>query len=159
MIANMAFDTDISLEDDFDSFELVQDQSDEESVTDTATSPSSTDPGLFDPSLLQSLIDSLPKDKFDDLLQSFLDKTDELVATLETAKAEAQGMETVYDRAHELKGMAANFGLTGVSAIAAEIEKSAKNKDSEAAYSGIASLGETNEKAQAALKVWAFSHS
>lgn len=82
-----------------------------------------------------------------------------MVETLQNAKASAMGVETIYDRAHELKGMAANFGLTGVSTVAANIEAGAKNADLDAALKAIEGLGDINEKAQAALKAWASSYS
>ncbi|MCB1720266.1 MAG: response regulator [Alphaproteobacteria bacterium] len=159
MVTSLSFDAEIELEDDFDSFQIAHDSADQNHEADDSSSENAEDRNLFDPTLLQGLIDSLPKAQFDELLQSFLDKTDELVETLQNAKADATNVEIIYDRAHELKGMAANFGLTGVSTIAATIEANAKNADLDTALKAIEGLGAINEKAQAALKAWASSHS
>ena len=63
-------------------------------------------------------------------------------------------METVRERAHELKGMAANFGLTGVSSVAGDVEAHAKAGESENAFEALNNLATVNQKAQAALKDW-----
>ncbi len=142
---------DVEINDHFDSFEFPEEE------PEAAASEPEKSGQLFDPKLLQGLVESLPKDQFDELLQSFLDKTDELVSTLERAKINKADMEAVQDRAHELKGMAANFGLIGVSDIATDIEAAAKNDESQAAFTAIDKIAAVNIEAQAALKSWVAS--
>jgi len=147
---------DVDIEDSFDSFDFPGEKGPEEDEEAVTPAPE-VDTTLFDPNLLQSLVDSLPPIQFDELLQSFLDKTDELVETLEKAKVENADMETVCDRAHELKGMAANFGLTGVSSVSSEIEAASKNDKSDEAFAAIDKIAAMNIEAQAALKSWVAS--
>ncbi len=161
---------DVDLDDDFDSFDFPDDgddqndgetEHDEDEDNNTpailAAVHNNNDTSLFEPSLLQGLVESLPGDQFDELLQSFLDKTDELVEALIQAKDEQADIELIYDRAHELKGMAANFGLTGVSEIAADAEAAAKAKNAEGAHAALEKIAAVNVEAQAALKNWVAS--
>ena len=112
------------------------------------------DKKVFDPMFLESLVSSLPAADFDELLQSFLEKTDELVDVLIQLKAENGGVEDIQDRAHELKGMAANFGLSGVSNVAKTIEDTAKNGEADTALASIDLLFEANKSSQDALNAW-----
>ena len=121
---------------------------------DAKDEPPKTGKAGFDPIFLESLVTSLPKDDFDDLLQSFLDKTDELVDVLTALKAENGDIEEIRDRAHELKGMAANFGLNGVGNIAKKVEDTAKKGEADAALAHIDDLKDANISSQQALKEW-----
>ena len=143
-------ETDISTDEDFDSFATTKNE-------DAPPSPAlsdGADPSLFDPTMLQSLIDALPKEQFDELLKGFLEKNDELVAVLHTAESDNLDTETIRERAHELKGMAANFGLTGIGNLAADIEKHAKNDERADALDVSKNIAAVNTKAQAALNAW-----
>lgn len=146
----------------------IFDTLDQDASEDSPPQPITDQPGqgavsagekLFDHLLLRGLVESLPKIKFNELLQSFLDKTDELVAALHACGEQSLDTETIYERAHELKGMAANFGLTGVSRVAADIEKAAKDKDEQRVRDAIDRLGEASVQSQAALKAWVASQS
>jgi len=112
------------------------------------------DSTLFDPQLIESLAGNLPKDQFDELLDSFLVTTDELVQKIQDLKTNDAEVTEVRERSHELKGMAANFGLNGVSIVSGEIEEHAKNGNKERAFEAIDKLESMNAKAQAALKKW-----
>ena len=133
---------DIDADDDFDSF----------AVTESGTQAPASD--LFDPQLLQGLKDSLPKDQLEELVKSFVEKTDELVEVLDGAENAGLDIKTLYDRAHELKGMAANFGLVGVSNVAAVIEDHAKHERSKDAFEAIEGLKAVNQNALQAMDDW-----
>jgi len=112
------------------------------------------DSDLFDPNMISNLAGSLPQDQFDELIDSFLVTTDELVEKLIALKTDDADVGEIRERAHELKGMAANFGLNGVSIVSGEIEEHAKGGDKDKALSFIDSLQEVNTRAQTALKDW-----
>ena len=133
---------DIKAEDDFDSFAFVENE---------AEGP---DTNLFDPQLLQGLKDSLPKDQLKELLNGFVEKTKELVDILDGAESSGLGIDDIRSRAHELKGMVANFGLTGVSSMAAVIEGHAKNNRNKEALEAIKGLKQMNETALQAMENW-----
>ena len=148
--------SDVSIEGAFDSFDTFDsfDIFDEEPDDIAQHVVEEVNANLFEPTLLQGLVESLPVEQFDELLDSFLEKTDELVEVLATAKEKQLDIDTVYDRAHELKGMTANFGLTGVSNVASDVEAHAKTKNSDKAFDAANDIEGINEEAQAALKSW-----
>ncbi|MEZ5814826.1 MAG: ATP-binding protein [Alphaproteobacteria bacterium] len=110
--------------------------------------------GLFEPQYLEGLAQSLPAAQFDELVQSFLAKTDELVESLEKARIAQAETAGVYDLAHELKGMAGNFGLAGVRRMAEKIEKAAKEDRRDEAFQIISEIATVNDEAQGALQRW-----
>ncbi len=137
----------------------IEDRHDIERLDDEAPAIPKEARVLFSPDMLQGLIDSLPKDQFEDLVNSFLDKTDEIVGVLVGMEAEGQGQtEDMHARAHELKGMAANFGLDGVADISAKIEKLAKDRQFDQAMEMIKKLPEMNQEAQKQLTNWIESY-
>ncbi len=86
---------------------------------------------LFDLSTLDTLKSSLGYEQLKELLESLIEKSDELVEALTEAR-KTLDTRVIAARAHELKGMAGNFGLTELSRMAAQAEKAAKeNKPSE----------------------------
>ncbi len=118
------------------------------------SAPQEVDSTLFDPQLISSLAGNLPKDQFDELLDSFLVTTDEIVQKLIDLKNSDADIGEIRERAHELKGMAANFGLNGVSIVAGEIEECAKSGNNDKALEAIDGLKDMSQKAQTALKEW-----
>lgn len=151
-LANMSEEdfSDIEPDENFDSFDFPDDD-EEEQKEESASEHEMT---AFNPAFLQGLIDSLPEDQFDELLQSFLEKTDELVGVLEKAQSDGTAIEEIRERAHELKGMAANFGLVGVSSVAGVIEKHAKEEKAAEALAAIQDLMDINIRAQADMQAW-----
>lgn len=146
---------DIELTDDFDSFALAdEDASDETPVGAIEATIDNGAMQAFNPGFLQGLVDSLPPEQFDDLLQSFLDKANELVEVLSQAQEQNTAIEEIRERAHELKGMSANFGFTGVSTIAGLVEKHAKDGNAADALSAIKDLRAIHEKAQDEMQAW-----
>ncbi len=107
----------------------------------------------FDQDMLQGLLDSLGKEHLLSLLDGFLEKADELVDTL-VSEANNDNIASIGARAHELKGMAGNFGMTEVSTLAATIETAAKSGEGKSAIAEIKKLPEANKNAKAALQNW-----
>lgn len=82
----------------------------------------------LDEALIASLIKSLGAAQTEDLLKDFYDKSEELIADVKSAHA-AQDQDAVRARAHELKGMAANFGFKSLAANAGNIERIIAHKE------------------------------
>lgn len=108
---------------------------------------------MIDQGMLESLLESLGREQFGGLLQGYMEKADELVDALNKAAA-ANDIVAIGARAHELKGMAGNFGMKEVSAIAANAEKAAKTGQSSEAISAIGKLDTANSNARLALRNW-----
>ncbi|MCC6597571.1 MAG: response regulator [Alphaproteobacteria bacterium] len=113
-------------------------------------------PEALDFQMLDGLASALPVEQLGELLQSLYDKADELVDALSNS-ANAHNAEFLHERAHELKGMAANFGLKEVSALAGMIEKSAKNSELARAQPAIEKLADAYRRAYTALQDWQIS--
>lgn len=88
-----------------------------------------------------------------EILISFYEKTDELIASIGTAYINGNAQE-LRARAHELKGMAGNFGFKELSQLCAHIESSAKNEDIPAAKEATGLLGERYAVARGKLSQW-----
>ncbi len=116
------------------------------------------DPNLFNPTLLAGLYDSLPVSDFNELIDSFLVTTNDLVASLiglHQNQTDGQfDYKNILDKAHEIKGMTANFGLVGLSQLSTKIEIAIKEHNIDEIKKQIELLQSTNENAQAALKHW-----
>ncbi|MCB1650483.1 MAG: response regulator [Alphaproteobacteria bacterium] len=107
----------------------------------------------FNPALLESLAESLPPAQIAALMKSFTDKSDEILADLQRA-AETKDTQIFYDKGHELKGMAANFGLTALSKLGATIEHAGKEQKIEEALTAINQLAECNTQSKMEIKAW-----
>ncbi len=86
---------------------------------------------LFDPTMLNSLKDSMKREELLDMIDGLYQQTEETIINAEKA-VQAQDFPVLGARGHELKGMAANFGLMTLSALAAKIEKAARGENPEA---------------------------
>jgi len=82
---------------------------------------------LFDEVMLGNLKDSLGSEALDEMMQDLYSKSEELIAAAEQALKD-QDYDALRGRAHDLKGMTSNFGLTGISDTAAPIEKGARDQ-------------------------------
>jgi HPt (histidine-containing phosphotransfer) domain-containing protein len=111
------------------------------------------DKNIFNSDMLQSLKDTIGGKQLDDLLSELITKTEEILQEMQ--KATDQGdLATLAARAHELKGMAGNFGLVEISSLAAQAERKAKASDTSELDSLIGTLPEASLRAQSALKEW-----
>lgn len=109
---------------------------------------------VFNPEMLQSLKDTIGTEQLSQLLEELLVKTEEIVGAMERAAAE-NDMTALAARSHELKGMAGNFGLTEISAIAAETEKKVKAHQIDGLLDLVGTLPGANVRAVSVLKDWA----
>src|SRR5690606_5778339 len=105
---------------------------------------------LLDTAMLKSLVDNLGRGQFDQLIKGFLDTADELTDKISGEK----NIEALRARAHELKGMAGNFGFRSLSAAAAAIEKAACDNNEKEAFAHVESLSNLNRDSRAALAEW-----
>jgi CheY-like chemotaxis protein len=85
--------------------------------------------------IIVSLQKSLGKEQTKELLVSFYETTDTILEQLKTLK-NTDNFEDIYARAHELKGMAANFGFEQLSHIASDIETASQQKNPSAIETG-----------------------
>jgi len=109
--------------------------------------------GVFNPEMLQSLKEAIGGTQLNDLLNDLIVKTDEILQAMIDASKDGD-LKTLAARAHELKGMAGNFGLTEISSIAEQTEKKAKAHETDGIAGLVATLPDANERAQNALKQW-----
>ncbi len=94
---------------------------------------------IVDVEMMENLKSSLGDKAYGELLEGFWEKAEELAQTLGALK-DSEDFEAVFERAHELKGMAANFGFTGLAAASKNIEKAAHDKNAGACRVAIDSL-------------------
>jgi HPt (histidine-containing phosphotransfer) domain-containing protein len=109
--------------------------------------------GVFDDTMLNGLRQGLSPDAVRQLIDELFVKAEEIIGDIGKATA-ANDIPTLAARAHELKGMAANFGLVEVSKLAEKAERAAKDNSTEAMPDVIADLDPANGRAKAAMRKW-----
>ncbi len=107
----------------------------------------------FDEATLSTLKSSLGGDQLGELISGLVEKADEIVADLMDARS-VMDLDRISARAHELKGMAGNFGLTHLSNLASEAERAAKEGRAEDLPKLIAAMPDANAKATKAVQEW-----
>ncbi len=107
----------------------------------------------IDLGMLTNLKNTLGDTQLETLLYGFLDKSTEIIEVLE-ASAYAVDIGNLAARGHELKGMAGNFGMSALSAVASDVEKYAKLMDKENAVQSAKKLKGINEDTRYALLDW-----
>ncbi len=113
-----------------------------------------TAPGdVFDQAMLGDLRKSIDPKSFDDMIKGLLDKSDEITVALGQAAA-AGDEKAMIARAHELKGMAANFGLKELAGVAGQLEKALKENQTAGLNDLLAALPAANRRAREALQSW-----
>lgn len=109
---------------------------------------------LFDEDMLGNLKSSLGADALDEMMQDLYSKSEELITAAEEA-LEKQDYEALRGRAHDLKGMTSNFGLTGISDTAGPIEKGARDQqDFETLAPQVKKLRPNYDKLREQLDEW-----
>lgn len=109
--------------------------------------------GVFNPDMLQSLKDTIGATSLSELLNDLVAKTEEILAAMDQA-VQTGDLDALAARAHELKGMAGNFGLVEISSIAAQAERKAKNKEADGIENLVDSLPGASVRARSILKDW-----
>lgn len=110
------------------------------------------DYGLDEP-MIKSLLVSLGKDQTISLLDGFYEKAHELVTSIGHSFLE-NDIGVLAARAHELKGMAGNFGFTEISALSARIERAAKMNVSADLKEPVEKLADSYAVAKTQLQIW-----
>lgn len=108
---------------------------------------------IFDLPMLQGLLESLGKEAFKGLIDGYQETADSLVETL-SSLSDSDDAEIIRARAHELKGMAANFGVKVLSDVAKIAEDNAKDGDLDIAKDAITKMPAANDKAKSHLMRW-----
>ena len=112
------------------------------------------DPTIFNHAMLDGLKSSMTPADMMDMIDSLLDKLDEIMIALDLA-VESNDTDSIRMRAHELKGMGANFGLGEMAAIALALEKAASGDVTPDGLKDIIfDLPEANDRARAAIDRW-----
>jgi signal transduction histidine kinase/DNA-binding NarL/FixJ family response regulator/HPt (histidine-containing phosphotransfer) domain-containing protein len=125
-----------------------------DSFSDALTAePASKTGAALDEDMLFRLLQTLGREEFTSLIESFLEKTDEIIDNLEPL-SQADQIDDIRARAHELKGMAANFGVRDLSILAGAIEKAAQDKDLSTALGKIKDIRSAGETAKTHLRTW-----
>ncbi|MCB9989756.1 MAG: response regulator [Rhodospirillales bacterium] len=136
---------DIEDEEEFDSFEeaILHDETRAEGH-------------VFDPLMLESLRSTLGSERLDDMIGDMLDKADEILENMVRA-SESNDITAAAARAHELKGMAGNFGLVEIKNLAAEAEVIAKDKQGDGLAMALEGFPAAHNRAREALQQWIHS--
>ena len=124
----------------------------ENSHTKPANLDASVDQTTFDKNALQGLLDSIGKEQVHNLVKECFDYADDIITRIEPLTA--NDIKAIEERAHELKGMAANFGVTNVAEIAKRIEKNAREGNASEALNDITKLKEANQRAREDVTNW-----
>jgi HPt (histidine-containing phosphotransfer) domain-containing protein len=106
----------------------------------------------MDKAMVDDLLSTLGSEQMDALFEDYYTFADKIVDTL-IAEKETKNQSSITDRAHELKGMAANFGFRKVSEIAGEIEKLSKKGDVDATLPLIDQLPDVNAQSKKAAHI------
>lgn len=109
---------------------------------------------VYDPVMLDGLQTTMGKENFSSLIKDMMIKTDQLIEDIRRASVQ-RNIPELTARAHELKGMAGNFGLTEICALAARTETAARTNDQAGIVETLPSLSAARDKAQIVLKEWA----
>jgi len=109
---------------------------------------------VFDDNSLNALKGHLPPDQLMEMLTEVIDKTQEIIESLDEATSQ-NDLQKIAGKAHELKGMAGNFGLKEITDLAARAEKKAKSGETQGLNDLLADLPEAKERAARALTQWA----
>lgn len=133
-----------------DILENKQREPDSFSAPDSPPNISSKD---FDEDMLKNLLETLGREEFLALLKGFFAKTEDIVETMQDLQKNAD-LESLRDRAHELRGMAANFGMNNLSRAAAYIEKKAAEGEMQKASDKMKTLPALSKKCRKKLEKW-----
>ena len=109
---------------------------------------------LLDLIMLEQLLGTLGAEQFLSLLEGFLSKATEIVEAIETL-CDEENLATLGSRAHELKGLAGNFGMKLLSSEAGIIEKAARMSQKDEAIKTAMGLRDIDTQTQSILTSWA----
>ncbi|MBU0799745.1 MAG: response regulator, partial [Alphaproteobacteria bacterium] len=140
-------------------FQLDEDDLDMDSFAEAITrheksgTPDTEAGSVFDSRMLNGLRDGMNPDAVNKLIEEMFEKTDQIVTDL-TAAVSANEIQIMGARAHELKGMAGNFGLVEVSKLAEKAERAAKEHTTEDLDMIVEALPQACKRAHNAMTLW-----
>jgi signal transduction histidine kinase/DNA-binding response OmpR family regulator/HPt (histidine-containing phosphotransfer) domain-containing protein len=103
--------------------------------------------------ILTSLTNTLGIVQTRDLLNSFYETTESIITELKNIK-QSNDFESINARAHELKGMASNFGFEALAKIGDDIERASKEKDPSRIQTATDQLSYMYETSRDAVSKW-----
>ena len=110
-----------------------------------------TTPPDVDPAALDRLVEWGGETLLSQLLHLFLENSRERLDQIAAAVAAGGDLDQAHRAAHALKSSAANLGAMQVSAIAAELERSAADSDQDRSRERAAALVEAHRRAESEL--------
>lgn len=122
-------------------------------VTQKAQTVETASEEVFKAQTLDTLKDHISEKDLGEMLDDVITKTSEIIQGMNDA-LEAQDLEALSAKGHELKGMAGNFGLMEISDQAGQIEKKAKTETAENLTPLVQAMPEMQKRAQEALDHW-----
>lgn len=149
----------LSLEDEKPGLQLADDELDEDSFAEAVEAAensggqSANGTIVFDSAMLDPLKGGMKPDQLQELIDGLLEKAEEIVLALDVA-VNTNDRNTITARAHELKGMAGNFGLTELSKVAEVLERTSKNEPDADLAKLIKDVPPSYKRARAAINVW-----
>jgi signal transduction histidine kinase/DNA-binding NarL/FixJ family response regulator/HPt (histidine-containing phosphotransfer) domain-containing protein len=108
---------------------------------------------IFNPDMLVSLKNTIGMQPLKNLLEELVEKAEEIISQMEQSLSTAN-YEEIGARAHELKGMTSNFGLTELSQKAKDIETAVKTQQLDNITAIVKTLPEICGKAKTILEEW-----
>lgn len=105
------------------------------------------DTNIFDLNILNSLFETLGKEKLAELLEGYIGRADELVELLSSGH-----VDQIFEKAHEMKGMAANYGFAEVSAQAKVLEDVVQAEQD--VTEAVKKLSDAHRRAKIAIAEW-----
>ncbi len=138
-----------------DNFDLGDDEKDEDSFDQALTAAEGADKNsqVFDQMMLQGLRDTLAAEKFDELIESVFESADRITAEL-ALPGIAADLKFVAAKAHELKGMAGNFGLNALSKLMADLERAGRDGRAHDVDLYLTMIKESYDQARATVAAW-----
>lgn len=107
----------------------------------------------IDKHMLESLKSSLAQEHLRELIEGFIEKSHDIIAVMHDI-IEDNDMTALHARGHELKGMAANFGMKAVRELAEKIEQHAKANDLKSIKAHMKNAPKIMSGTQNAIESW-----
>lgn len=109
---------------------------------------------ILNPETLNTLKGHIKNDEIKEMITDLMTKSNEIINDIQTALTD-EDKESLYQRGHELKGMAGNFGLVELSDQAGKIEEKAKADEAILVLTALNEpLPEMQTRAETALAEW-----
>lgn len=108
---------------------------------------------VFNTAMLEDLKDTLGSEELFELTKDVVEKSASIIQELKEA-FDTDELEVVKHKAHDLKGMTGNFGLSELSHFALQIEEAARQNDMDGISRLISKMPSAVERANQAMKTW-----